>query len=830
MRLITTADATPSRQSVSSDLERAIRLYRDAGRTDEALALADRLCRLAMRAPPEALMIRAEILAVLGRVDEGLADAAFALAQSCDHWGAAAFVLRHARQVQARRAAAEIVLAARAGQADAADQRAALLQMKAAGAQGWACLYPTLEGIEGWAAFDPDARASLTVVTGANGAAHDLVPSRNHPLSDVFGRACAIRIRLPPSTRLAQLNIDGVIHASIRFPRWTPAPSSAASAQPCALQDPDPICLVVMVGQDPVLAGRCVGDLLAYRPAGVRLILAAPAAPRPDMADFLHRMSGVRAHVVQAPDGAPPLAALAPALELAGGADVLLLDAGTILQSGAIERLRAAAHSAPDIALAVPWSNSGPFVGLPHPFGGPAPARDRMAQTDRLAARLNSGVVRDLPTGSGHCLYLTRQGLDATPFWCEGWERLDLEAAAHGLRARARGWRTICAADVFAGHDGAPQAVDTLREPGPPPPLAERFAGHAAACAGFASFDPLSDLRAVLASALPYEGPAPLLRVVGPRLAGAARMLPETGAPRLLLEVEGTPMASVARVSLDNAIGAWRLPFTLASQSGPLLQLLRQHRVRAVEVIGVEPLPDPVWAILCALGRPISVQVLDLRLEDRDRVNVGGSPRLCSPEVVPYLHSVQAANDQIDGRLRSSPLVAGVRLDAPLRRFRPPGPDSDVSSGGRLAILSAVASPAADRLITALLAQRPPRRAQDAVFVFGPVLHEAALLSRPFVFPLGRVEAREVAGLVARHDIRRLVVADPEAMGHPLAQAGADLPYPLAFFDSGAGGGDRDLSLEMTLSAEDAAARICTWMESLPPHERSASPDARFPA
>jgi GT2 family glycosyltransferase len=95
------------------------------------------------------------------------------------------------------------------------------------------------------------------------------------------------------------------------------------------------------------------------------------------------------------------------------GNDVTLLNSDTVVTTGWLEKLQAAAYSHPAIATVTPFSNHATIASLPRfaevnalPAGWSA---------DRFAALVERVSVRErpaLPTGVGVCLYIKRKALD----------------------------------------------------------------------------------------------------------------------------------------------------------------------------------------------------------------------------------------------------------------------------------------------------------------------------------------------------------------------------------------------------------------------------------
>lgn len=150
-------------------------------------------------------------------------------------------------------------------------------------------------------------------------------------------------------------------------------------------------------------------------------------------------------------------------IRAAKGRDVVLLNSDTFVPTGWLERLRNAAYSAPDIATVTPLSNAASILSYPGPAGtNPVPDRASTNRLDRMAERANGATTVDIPVGVGFCLYLRRDGLDAT-----GTFRADLFAQGYGeendlcLRARRLGWRHVALPGLFVGHVGGASFGDT---------------------------------------------------------------------------------------------------------------------------------------------------------------------------------------------------------------------------------------------------------------------------------------------------------------------------------------------------------------------------------
>jgi GT2 family glycosyltransferase/glycosyltransferase involved in cell wall biosynthesis len=134
--------------------------------------------------------------------------------------------------------------------------------------------------------------------------------------------------------------------------------------------------------------------------------------------------------------------------------DVVILNADTIVFRNWIERLRAAAYSAPGIGTVTPLSNAGSIASYPAGEGSECSDAEASALDERISV-LNAGTTIEVPTGVGFCLFVRRQCLDKTGLLDERcFEKGYGEENDFCMRASKAGWRHVLAADVFVRHAG----------------------------------------------------------------------------------------------------------------------------------------------------------------------------------------------------------------------------------------------------------------------------------------------------------------------------------------------------------------------------------------
>jgi GT2 family glycosyltransferase/glycosyltransferase involved in cell wall biosynthesis len=235
-----------------------------------------------------------------------------------------------------------------------------------------------------------------------------------------------------------------------------PTPIAKRTAQSAGID----VVIPVYRGRAQTLA--CIKSVLASLPKGARwgarCIVVEDASPEPALTDALSALAA-RGRIVlrrQRVNLGFPATANA-GIRVAAGRDVILLNSDTLVPPGWIERLSAAAYSAPDIGTATPFSNDATIFSYPRE-DAPNPVPDEAAaiQFDRLAARANGSDVTDVPSAHGFCVYLRRDCLATV-----GLLRADLFAQGYGeendfcIRARHLGWRHVAVPGVFVAHAGA---------------------------------------------------------------------------------------------------------------------------------------------------------------------------------------------------------------------------------------------------------------------------------------------------------------------------------------------------------------------------------------
>lgn len=136
--------------------------------------------------------------------------------------------------------------------------------------------------------------------------------------------------------------------------------------------------------------------------------------------------------------------------------DVLLLNSDTAVNGNWLDRLRAAAYSAPDAGTVTPLSNNATICSYPRfAVSNAIPAGYSVAKLDAICERANAGRTLDIPTAVGFCMYIRRDCLSETGFFDEVlFGRGYGEENDFCMRASSLGWRHLLAGGVFVEHEG----------------------------------------------------------------------------------------------------------------------------------------------------------------------------------------------------------------------------------------------------------------------------------------------------------------------------------------------------------------------------------------
>ncbi len=298
-------------------------------------------------------------------------------------------------------------------------------------------------------------------------------------------------------------------------PVTIPAAADVA-ARPAGDDAGRPVTIVIPAYRGAAETRACL-DALAETVPGSIVHVVDDASPEADLRALLDERveaGSIVLHRVARNAGFPAAAnvGMRAAVVADPDADIVLLNSDTVPTPGWLDVLRRAVHASPGIGSATPFSNDGSIVSYPDADGAPMP--DDPDAIAALCARVAAGVVVDVPTAVGFCMYIRRECLAQT-----GVFREDVFAQGYGeendwcLRARHLGWRHVVVPGAFVAHVGG-RSFGTARASLIARNLEnlERLhPGWRAAVGQWIAQDPLRDIRRALDLARLERAPTTLL-------------------------------------------------------------------------------------------------------------------------------------------------------------------------------------------------------------------------------------------------------------------------------------------------------------------------------
>jgi GT2 family glycosyltransferase len=228
--------------------------------------------------------------------------------------------------------------------------------------------------------------------------------------------------------------------------RRAPAAKLDVPAALARMEGPPPPVIVVPIYNAARELRDCIASVLRHTPPGVRIVAIDDASTDPAVAAVLAEF-GETPHLErrQNEQNLGFTATINNGIDLAGDADVVLLNSDIMVGPRWLQNLRLAAYSGKRVGTATPLSNNaGPF-SAPHP-GRANPLPDWLAFDDyaRLVTQSAARTYPKVPTGHGFCMYVRRNCIAETGlFDAEAFPRGYGEENDFCMRAERRGWTHV---------------------------------------------------------------------------------------------------------------------------------------------------------------------------------------------------------------------------------------------------------------------------------------------------------------------------------------------------------------------------------------------------
>lgn len=222
--------------------------------------------------------------------------------------------------------------------------------------------------------------------------------------------------------------------------------------------EPRRVAVVVPVYDGLEETKDCIQSLLAWDGrCELGLVLVDDASPNLELRRYLDRVSAdPRVVLLRNKKNLGFVRSANRGLAACPDLDAVLLNSDTVVSGDWLDRLASHAHSADDIATVTPFSNNATICSYPRlDRANDLPEGLEPATLDSVFASVNAGRSVEIPTAVGFCMYVKRDCLDEIGV-------LNEEEFGRGygeendlcMRASARGWRHLLAADVFVYHAG----------------------------------------------------------------------------------------------------------------------------------------------------------------------------------------------------------------------------------------------------------------------------------------------------------------------------------------------------------------------------------------
>jgi GT2 family glycosyltransferase/glycosyltransferase involved in cell wall biosynthesis len=210
--------------------------------------------------------------------------------------------------------------------------------------------------------------------------------------------------------------------------------------------NPAPPVIIVPVYNAVKETEACLQSLLTHTTSNCRIVVIDDASPDPQVSAMLARYHDrAPIEVVRNETNCGFTRTINRGIELAGRSDVVLLNSDTQVTPGWLRNLRMAAYSGDRVGTATPFSNNaGAFSAPEIEQDNPLPAAVALDDCARAISQTSLRSYPQTPTGTGFCMYIRRECLDATG-------TLDAEAFPRGygeendfcMRAGRLGWSHV---------------------------------------------------------------------------------------------------------------------------------------------------------------------------------------------------------------------------------------------------------------------------------------------------------------------------------------------------------------------------------------------------
>lgn len=347
-----------------------------------------------------------------------------------------------------------------------------------------------------------------------------------------------------------------------------------------------PVDVIVPVYRGLADTRQCIESVLAAPvQTAWRLIVINDCSPEPEVTAWLRERAtqDSRILLIENAENLGFVGTVNRGMALSEHNDVLLLNSDTEVANDWLDRIRVAAYGDARIASVTPLSTNATICSYPRFCeDNPLPTGYSTASLDALCARTNPGVVVDVPTGVGFCMYIRRASLQEVGlFDTENFGKGYGEENDFCQRAAGKNWRNVHLLDTFVLHTGGVSFGDSKspRERAAMATLDRLHPRYAREVHAFVQADPARPYRLALDVArIRAAGTPVVLAVLHDRGGGTLRHVRELAAhlssqAQFLTLTPGAGGTVLLRLAAEHE--GFELTFRLLDQFDDLLQVLR---------------------------------------------------------------------------------------------------------------------------------------------------------------------------------------------------------------------------------------------------------------
>jgi GT2 family glycosyltransferase len=395
-----------------------------------------------------------------------------------------------------------------------------------------------------------------------------------------------------------------------------PSPTDRKSSR----QEPVNILVPVYDGYEETL--ECLNSVLrnrSFNRTAHRLVVLDDATPDPQLREALQVLAaaGEIEHIQRAAN-LGFIRNVNRGMALNPERDVVWLNADTRVHGNWLDRLRAVAYSATDIASVTPFTNNGELMSFPASrISHAMPSAEQQAELDQLAQAADSAAV-EIETGCGFCLYIKRDAINEVGFLDEvhllrGYG----EETDWCLRARSLGWRHMGAPNVFVAHQGGISFGEekSLRVAHNNAILKRRYPNASARYQDFCLRDPLKPSRQALQRARLSQLGAQMAAADGAAHVQGIKQLHVHGDASIATPLsltwrhQGTHTVVTLRAQLEPL--AFDLEYQLPAEAGHLIEDLKRLPLDELVFRQLTHCPAELLQLANQLDKPYRIQCSD---------------------------------------------------------------------------------------------------------------------------------------------------------------------------------------------------------------------------